>query len=193
MTKLEYITELRKQIARLPEKDQAEILADYEEHFAAGRAHGKTDEQISLSLGAPRSVAQSILMNSLVTEAETTKGVVDRAAYMMRILLMTLVLAPFNFFMLVGPFLVMFVFVVVGWALPLAFIAATLGLAAAMVGMGLSGLGLWSALSLASSAVGTLGASVLAVMIMLLLTRLSLSVLFSYLKWNVNFITARTA
>lgn len=191
MTKVGYITELQMRISRLPAKDRAEILADYEEHFAMGRAAGKTDEEISASLGTPKSVAKSILMHTLVTEAETSNSIVDRASVVMRILFMVLILAPFNFLFLIGPALALFITNVVGWALPIAFTGATFGLAGFALHVGLEEVGVLSKLSLASMAVGTVGLCVLAGMIMFLVTRVSLMVLISYFKWNVRFITSK--
>lgn len=53
MTKIEYLNELYSRLSSLPERERAEIMRDYEEHFAAGRENGKTDEQICFDLGTP--------------------------------------------------------------------------------------------------------------------------------------------
>ena len=59
-TKNEYMQELARHIRSLPEQDRRELLADYEEHFEAGRQNGKKEEEICRSLGTPKSVAQEI-------------------------------------------------------------------------------------------------------------------------------------
>lgn len=53
MTKIEYLNELYARLSVLPEQERREIMRDYEEHFAAGRENGKTDEQICAQLGSP--------------------------------------------------------------------------------------------------------------------------------------------
>lgn len=51
MTKAEYLKDLEARIQRLPSQERADILADYREHFEMGLENGKSEEEISKSLG----------------------------------------------------------------------------------------------------------------------------------------------
>ena len=55
MTKKEYLRRLKR---LLPEKEQKDILLDYEEHFLTGLSEGKTEEAIAEELGTPEDVAK---------------------------------------------------------------------------------------------------------------------------------------
>lgn len=57
MTKQNYLNELYSRLSFLPEQERREIMADYEEHFAAGNEKGKTEQQICEELGTPESIA----------------------------------------------------------------------------------------------------------------------------------------
>jgi uncharacterized membrane protein len=169
MTKAEYLKELERQISRIPQKERLDIM----------------------SLGTPRSVAQSILMNSLVQEAKASPNVRGRAGALLRIMLLVLVLAPFNFLILVGPFLVLFALLFTGWVTPLAIGAGVTFAGIELLKAGLTGLGVFTGLSIASMWLGTMGLVFLACMLMWLLTRGSLWLLIGFFKWNIDFITQR--
>lgn len=195
MRKEVYISELSRHLRKLPEADVRDIVADYEDYFRAGHAAGKTDEQIVEGLGQPKAVAQEILMNNLVRNAEDSQSVLRRGEAVMKMLGLFVILAPFNFFMLLCPFLVIFCLLMAGWTVPLAVGAAAL---AAVVFLFqsfsiLGAVGLFTALSLICMWLGTLGAVVLGCIVMLVITKVCLNLVISYVKWNVNFITSRKA
>lgn len=191
MKKEIYLAELVQQIRKLPEAERRDVLADYEAHFEAGREAGKTDAEIARSLGSPRSVGQEILMNTLVKQIDSAPGRPRFPSAIGHILLMILVLAPFNFFMLVCPFLLLFALVLTGWTFPL----VLGGVAFAALGFFLKfngdPVGLWSGLSLICMFLGVLGLAATAAMIMALITRAAFQILFSFFKWNIDFIQSR--
>lgn len=193
MNKTEYLKELEAQIHRLPSSVRAEILADYEEHFSVGLAEGKSEEQIAESLGSPRSVASEILMNNLVEKARQAPSTRERAHALLRIALLFLVMAPFNFLMLVGPFLVIGVLLFTGWALPIGFVGGSFFVIGTLFQSGVMGFGILSGLALLFIFLGVLGLCGLTGMIMWLLTRAFIWVFIAYCKWNIEFITARRA
>jgi len=192
-TKDEYIKELAKGIRGLPEKERNEVLADYEEHFQMARESGKKEEEICKSLGTPKSVAHAILMNTWVSEAESSPAVIRRSGALLQIMLLVLILAPFNFFMLLCPFLILFVLVVVGWTFPL--VAGGLAIAGFTAFWQNPGVpvDILNGMSMLFMFLGTLGIAVLAALLMFLITKGSLQILFSYFKWNIDFITSRRA
>ena len=62
MTKEKYLAKLRQQLLfRLSNNEIDEIVSDMEECFEAGAAEGKSEEEICLSLGEPKSAAASLL------------------------------------------------------------------------------------------------------------------------------------
>lgn len=191
MTKAEYIRELENRIQRLPSQERAEVLADYQEHFEMAQAKGKTEDEICMSLGSPRSVAQSILMNSLVEEARTAPTLRGRGNAIFRMMLLFVVLAPFNCLILIGPFLILFTLLFVGWVAPLAVVAGISAAGVALVQAGVSSVGTLGVLSLLSMYIGTVSLAFVVCMIMWLATRGSLWLLIAFIKWNIDFITSR--
>ena len=63
MNKNEFIDVLEKSLIRLPKADRDDILSDYEAHFAIGVENGKTEEEVSASLGDPHELAMTYLEN----------------------------------------------------------------------------------------------------------------------------------
>lgn len=62
MTRQQYLSKLRKQLQfKLSNSEIADIISDIEECFDAGIAEGKSEEEICLSLGEPKSAAASLL------------------------------------------------------------------------------------------------------------------------------------
>lgn len=191
MTKAEWLKELENRIQRLSSQERAEIMADYREHFDMGMENGKTQEQICISLGSPRSIAQSIMMSSLVEEAQSAPTLRGRGHAILRMFLLILVLAPFNFLILVGPFLVLFSLLFAGWVTPLSLIAGSTAAGIVFLQAGVSGFGVLSGLSLFSVWLGIVSASFVVCVIMWLLTRGSLWLLIAFFKWNIEFITEK--
>lgn len=63
MNKNEFIDAMEKTLIRLPKADRDDILSDYEAHFAIGVENGKTEEEVSASLGDPYELAATYLEN----------------------------------------------------------------------------------------------------------------------------------
>ena len=61
MTKQEFLQRLEAHLRPLDDAERAEILSDFEEHFAAGAESGKTEEEICAELGNPYTCAQAYL------------------------------------------------------------------------------------------------------------------------------------
>jgi len=61
MTKQEFIQELTTALAPIDAQVRAEIIADINEHFAEGVAHGQTEEEICKNLGQPGQIAEQVL------------------------------------------------------------------------------------------------------------------------------------
>jgi len=60
MTRADFIAKLRQGLAGMPETARAEIVADYETHFADGAAAGRTEPDIAAALGDPERLAKEL-------------------------------------------------------------------------------------------------------------------------------------
>ncbi len=158
MKKELYLAQLAQHIRSLPEPERREILADYEAHFVEGMSSGKSEEQIAATLGSPKHVGQEFMMNTLTKQIDQSgPSLTKMISAVGHVLLMILVLAPFNFFMLICPFLILFCLVIAGWALPIALGGVAIGaLGWFFQGTG-EAVGLMSGLSLFFMFLGTLG------------------------------------
>ncbi len=188
-TKNEYMQELARHIRSLPEQDRRELLADYEEHFAMGLQNGKTEEAICRSLGT-----QEILMTTWVKQIDEKPSQMRSPSMLAHIMVMILVLAPLNFFMLLCPFLVLFCLVITGWTIPL-----TLG-GTAMASLiffwqqtGGEPISTLNGLSLICMFLGTMGLAALSALLMYLFTKGAFKLLIMFFKWNLDFINNRRA
>ena len=64
MRKNDYLALLNSHLAGLPENEKVEIILDFEEHFSAGLAKGKTEEEICEHLGDPVKNAEQYVLGS---------------------------------------------------------------------------------------------------------------------------------
>jgi uncharacterized membrane protein len=60
MTRQAFMARLREGLRGLPAQRQAEILADYETHFAEGAAAGRSEEDVAAALGDPGRLAREL-------------------------------------------------------------------------------------------------------------------------------------
>lgn len=193
MNKIEYLRELRQQLKRLPSAEVEEIIADYQEHFNIGQKSNKTEDEISRSLGNPRLAAQGYLVNSLMSEANSSSSVLTSAKVLLRAMLLVFILAPFNFLVMAGPALILVLLVLIGWFLPIAasgisvFITGTF-----LMSGGVSSMGVLPGLSLLFMFLGILGLATLFALVMFLLSKWITRLAALYLHWNINFITSRS-
>lgn len=60
MKRNEFIKRLKAGLKGMPQDDIAEIVADYEEHFEAGLAEGRSEEEVAAALGNPARLAREL-------------------------------------------------------------------------------------------------------------------------------------
>lgn len=60
MKRNEFIKRLKAGLKGMPQDDIAEIVADYEDHFAAGHAEGRSEEEVAAALGNPARLAREL-------------------------------------------------------------------------------------------------------------------------------------
>lgn len=103
MTKEGFLQTLERSLQKLKEHERKEILYDFEEHFAAGLAEGKTEAEIAKELGDPKLIAKEILVDYRIAQAETDRSV----KHMIQAILATVSLSFFNLIFVLGPALAM--------------------------------------------------------------------------------------
>jgi uncharacterized membrane protein len=60
MTRGEFLGELRAGLTGLRQQDIEDIIADYESHFADGRAAGRSEQEVAAALGDPARLAREL-------------------------------------------------------------------------------------------------------------------------------------
>lgn len=64
MTRADFMQRLRRGLAGLPPSAQAEILSDYETHFADGAAEGRAEAEVAAALGDPGRLARELRLEA---------------------------------------------------------------------------------------------------------------------------------
>ena len=64
MTRNEFIRRLKSGLRGMPDADQAEMVADYEAHFDAGTADGRSEIEIAEALGNPGRLARELRLEA---------------------------------------------------------------------------------------------------------------------------------
>jgi uncharacterized membrane protein len=192
MKKTEFIENLRKSLKGIPASSVAEIVADYEEHFAMGMEAGKSEREIAAGLGDPKSLAQSHLATEHLARAEASKSLAGRSRSLLQILGVLAILAPLNFLILIGPMLALLVALLSLWAVALGILGAGLG----GFGYYMASLGGMTAPFAAHLSLSTLfsaltGWGLIFILLGVLATRGVLAILLSYIRWNMNFALSR--
>lgn len=187
MNKLEFLKLLKLELESNGVRNNQDILADYEEHFAHGIAKGKSEEEICKSLGSPLTLAKAYKTESMIQEIKNSdKGFDMKLA--LNVVLRLLVLAPFNFIVLFIPGIIIFTFLVTGWAVSLAFSGVAVGILGFLPEAATLSLSAWAWVAGISMSLSFLGMATIGVMIMFLISKYILMGLISYLQWNVKFV-----
>jgi uncharacterized membrane protein len=112
MNKEQFLNQLRRSLAGVPEKEKKEILYDYEEHFRSASENGQEEEQTARSLGSPRVLGKSYRIESLLGDGR--EG--HRAANVLRAVFASLSLGFFNVIITVPLFAALFAALAGLWA-----------------------------------------------------------------------------
>jgi len=186
----DFMNQLAGMLGNMPEKDKKEILYDYEEHFTMGISEGKTEEEISRSLGDPKSIARQFRFDCAIRTAETDKS----TGNILRAVFAAGLLGFFNLVIVLAPFLTL--------------IGLLMGLFAMAFGFTISGAAAFIAVILSpffpnlidisigyifgvSLSVGLTCLGLLLFIAGCYISKYSYKITIKYLKWNVDFITGR--
>lgn len=120
MNKEKFLKELQKAISKLPKDEQAEIVQDYKEYFEIGQLEGKTETEITKSLGHPKHIGKDLVATYQIekVEKDTTVGNFIKATWLV------IGLGFFNLLIVLGPFLVLAAVILSAWVLGIGFMSA---------------------------------------------------------------------
>ena len=179
MNKEQFLKSLEKGLKGLSQEEREDIIRDFKEHFLIGAEQGKTEEEISRSLGSPQQITKELLASYHLEKVEETAT----AGNILRAMYAVVGLSFFNLVIVLGPFIGLVGIIIGGWAAGLSCIVSPiLVLINAVIypeafsffelflSIALSGLGLFIAIG------------------MLFVTRVLLNLFVRYLKYNVNLV-----
>ncbi|MDA3810618.1 MAG: DUF1700 domain-containing protein [Spirochaetaceae bacterium] len=101
MTEKQFMTILKKNLKGLEADDKNEILSDYNEHFRLGKDAGKSEEDISESLGDPAQIGKNSRVELLMDQAEKESA----AGNVFKAVVASFSLGFFNIVFILGPYL----------------------------------------------------------------------------------------
>lgn len=122
MNKNEFLLELERSLAKLPDDERADVLRDFEEHFTFGIEEGKSEEEISRSLGTPQQIAKELLASYHIEQVETKVT----AKNLLRAIWAVISLGFFNVVIVLGPFIGLVSLLFSGWVVSVSFVVSPL-------------------------------------------------------------------
>ncbi|MGE6720161.1 DUF1700 domain-containing protein [Peribacillus frigoritolerans] len=123
MNKEQFLKQLDASLTRLSLEEREDILQDYEEYFEIGMEEGKSEQEISKSLGNPKQISKELMATYHLGQVEQTTS----AGNVMRAVWAVIGLGFFNLVIVLGPFIALIGVVIAGWVSAIAFILAPLG------------------------------------------------------------------
>jgi uncharacterized membrane protein len=188
-----FIKELERAIRPLPAAQREDVLADYRAHIFEARERGKTDEEIAAALGDPKTLGRTFVADyhlTRITNPIEGQKFTTSLYHMVRASLVVLSILAFNFFFMLWPILGLAFILGMSWIL--AGVAVIVGLIfgfAALIGFAAPvAVGLSAKLALSFYSFSIFGASLLACVVLYLLSRWFLLGLMNYIKLNAKVI-----
>jgi uncharacterized membrane protein len=86
MTRQAFMARLREGLRGLPLQTEAEILADYERHFAEGEAAGRSEAEVAAALGDPDRLARELRAEAGVRRWESERNASSAGAAVFAVL-----------------------------------------------------------------------------------------------------------
>lgn len=177
MNKEQFLKQLEAFLKRLSLEERQDILQDYEEYYAMGIEKGKSEQEISVSLGHPKQIAKELLASYHLdmVEQTTSSGNILRAVWAV------IGLGFFNILIVLGPFCALAGVVISGWLASVAFILSPLGVLINLF------LGQFRMSDMFFS-LGLCGIGIFIAMGMLVATKSLTKGFIRYLKFNITFV-----
>lgn len=123
LNKNQFFKDLKEELKQLPKEDYESIIGDFEEHFRIGLSNGRNEEEITESLGTPKTIAKHAKAYFLVKRAEEKFSPVN----LLRAIYGTIGLGFFNLIfipILIGVSFLLFAFFLAAGAIVFAGIAS---------------------------------------------------------------------
>src|SRR5665647_1945282 len=102
MNRKQYFDSLEKNLKSLKREEMDDILQDFREYFEIGIERGRTEQELMVSLGSPKTLARQIRFESYVKQAEETTS----AAHIGKAVFTSIGLSFFNLIFILPLFLV---------------------------------------------------------------------------------------
>lgn len=200
-TQHEYLRELKSHLSPLPESEQLDIIRDQEEFFRDAVQNGRSELDVIASLGDPKQLAKTLIAESRILATENLLkpasgsriGVSAQLKSTLRAVLAIAALAPFNLIFVLGPFLALLGCLLAGWMVGAAFLiaggAAIFFILTELMSITASG---WAHASSILFSLGVAAASLAFLGFMAWVSSLVAQLSVKYLRWNLQFVQAKT-
>ena len=193
MKRDQFILALRRSLIQLPQAEVEDVIRDQNEYISDAIAAGRTEDDVIKSLGDPKVLANSLQADLKIQRAESAVSFNKQVSLTFSALIAILALAPLNIIFILGPFLGLLIVLIVGWAMAMGLFATSVAMFAGFfMKLIFMSAGFWTHLSTMLFSLGMIGSALIAFICMYSVTNLVLAWTISYLKWNLNFIKART-
>lgn len=190
MNQQDYLRSLKTELEKHGIANVSEILLDYQEHFAHALGGGKTEEEIVSKLGQPDQIAKAYETEAFINKARTQNQGIQWGLVVNSIGRL-FIIAPFNFFFLFIPAIVICALLFAGWAVSAAIGATGFGVLGVAPGILASAGTVWAVVTTICLGLGLLGFAALGLMMMYLFTKYIALAVINYLQWNVKFVLAK--
>lgn len=190
MNQQDYLRLLKTELEKHGITNVSEILLDYQEHFAHALGGGKTEEEIVSKLGQPDQIAKAYETEAFINKTRSQSTGIQWGLVVNSIGRL-FIIAPFNFFFLFIPAIIIGVLLLCGWAVSAGIGAAGLGILGALPGIVTSAGTAWAAATTVFMGLGVLGFAAMGLMMMYIFTKYIALAVINYLQWNVKFVLAK--
>lgn len=189
MTREQFLEELKRELAHLPESERAEILRDQEEYLRDAVASNRDEAAVVAALGSPKAFAANLSASAKIQSAEASPRLNQQVSSTFGAVIAVLALAPLNIFFVLGPFMTLVSINVAGWIVAACILlGSTAALGYWLFKLVFVSAGAFTHLSSLFFILGCAGAGVLALWAMYRITAAFVRVTLSYLKWNLGVI-----
>lgn len=193
MKKADYINEIRNNLRNMPSGEVEDIIRDQEEHIREAMAAGRSEEDVIARLGDPKAFAANLTAELKIQEVQNSTNLKSQLKGTLGAVAAILALAPLNLIFVLGPFLALISIAFSGWAVALSGVLVAVAIFGVFfLKLIFVSVGFWAQFSTFFFALGTLGGSVLGLFAMYFVTQWLVMGTIAYLKWNLNFIKARS-
>ncbi|WP_117168350.1 DUF1700 domain-containing protein [Paraliobacillus sediminis] len=183
MDKRGFMRELDYHLRDLSISERKDILEDYSDHFKIGEIDGKTEQDVVLELGSPRTIAQNRLGDRQLVGDQTRPSSYERKSNPFRSFFLLILLVIFNLIVVVGPAIGLFAVWISVWAVSISFTLAPGFWMFSFINQSVIDVTAEFFVVLTLTSIG-----VLIGLAMIPISKVSYRIVRGYLKWNVRLI-----